>query len=97
MTAYGEFLVANQLKAGIYRHYKGQDYQVLEVARHSETEQPLVVYRCLYGDYSWWVRPLDMFLESVEIDGKTLARFAYTGPADTEQVADVTRLACGDL
>jgi len=89
--------VANQLRAGIYRHYKGRDYQVLEVAQHSETEQPLVVYRCLYGDYSWWVRPLEMFLESVELGGEPLARFSYIGPADVEQVADVTRLAAGEL
>lgn len=97
MIENGEFLVANQLKAGIYRHYKGQNYQVLEVARHSETEESLVVYRCLYGDYSWWVRPQAMFLETVEIDGETKARFAYVGPADAEQVADVTRLAAGEL
>ena len=97
MIENGEFLVANQLKAGIYRHYKGHNYQVLEVAHHSETEQALVVYRCLYGDYSWWVRPLDMFLETVEIEGETLQRFAYVGSADAEQVADVTRLAAGDV
>lgn len=70
------------LKKGKYRHYKGPEYQVFEVARHSETEEPLVVYRCLYGDYSWWVRPLAMFLETVEIDGQQVPRFAYVGPMD---------------
>ena len=60
---------------GIYRHYKGNLYQVLHTAQHSETEEALVVYRCLYGEYNVRVRPLTMFAESVEIDGKSLARF----------------------
>lgn len=64
-----------QLARGIYQHYKGQLYQVLHVARHSETEEALVVYQCLYGDYSMWVRPLSMFIEQVEIDGHWQARF----------------------
>lgn len=63
------------LKTGIYRHYKGNLYQVLHTARHSESEEWLVVYRALYGDYGVWVRPLTMFFESVTIDGKTLPRF----------------------
>lgn len=62
--------------AGIYRHYKGQDYQVLDIARHSENGEELVVYRCLYGDYSLWVRPLVMFKETVEVDGEDQPRFA---------------------
>ncbi|STY98658.1 Uncharacterized protein conserved in bacteria [Moraxella lacunata] len=63
-------------KTGIYRHYKGDLYQVLHTARHSENEEWLVVYRALYGDYGVWVRPLTMFCESVvTIDGKTLPRF----------------------
>ena len=60
---------------GIYRHYKGSLYQVLHVANHSETEEMLVVYRCLYGEYGVWVRPLAMFTESVEVDGKQVDRF----------------------
>lgn len=63
------------LKTGVYRHYKGNLYQVLHTARHSEIEEALVVYRALYGDYGVWVRPLAMFCESVTIDGKTLPRF----------------------
>ena len=63
------------LKKGIYRHYKGQLYQVFHVATHSETEEKLAVYQCLYGDYSMWVRPLEMFTESVTVEGKTVARF----------------------
>lgn len=61
---------------GRYRHYKGNYYEVLGVARHSETDEKFVVYRCLYGDYSLWVRPLTMFLEDVCVDGQTVPRFA---------------------
>lgn len=64
------------LEPGRYRHYKGQDYEVIGVARHSETEEPLVVYRCLYGDYSLWVRPLAMFRETVVVAGEQVPRFA---------------------
>ncbi|MBJ8417774.1 DUF1653 domain-containing protein [Acinetobacter courvalinii] len=64
------------LQRGIYQHYKGQLYQVFHIARHSETEEQLVVYQCLYGDYSMWVRPLAMFTETVELaDGQIQARF----------------------
>lgn len=66
-------------KPGRYRHYKGQDYEVIGIARHSETEEPLVVYRCLYGDFSLWVRPLAMFNETVMVAGEEMARFAYCG------------------
>ena len=64
------------IEPGRYRHYKGQDYEVIGVARHSETEEPLVVYRALYGDYGLWVRPLAMFTESVTKEGITQPRFA---------------------
>lgn len=64
------------VRPGRYRHYKGREYEVLGIARHSETEEALVVYRCLYGDYSLWVRPLAMFVEDVEIDGTMQPRFA---------------------
>lgn len=60
---------------GIYRHYKGSLYQVLHTAQHSETEEALVVYRCLYGEYGVWVRPLVMFTETVIRDGKEVPRF----------------------
>ncbi|MFL0798330.1 MAG: DUF1653 domain-containing protein [Cellvibrionaceae bacterium] len=69
--------MVDKLKPGRYRHYKGKDYEVFHVAKHSETEEKLVVYRCLYGDFSWWVRPLVMFTEAVEVDGKEVPRFAY--------------------
>lgn len=69
----------NKIKLGKYRHYKGKDYQVLGVAKHSETGEELVVYKKLYDDYSMWVRPLKMFIENVEIDGKKMPRFEYLG------------------
>ena len=60
---------------GRYRHYKGHDYEVIGVARHSETLEPLVVYRPLYDDSGWWVRPHAMFFEPVLIDGVARPRF----------------------
>lgn len=63
------------IEAGRYRHYKGKDYEVIGVASHSETEEKLVVYRCLYGNYDLWVRPLNMFQETVEVDGAIVPRF----------------------
>ncbi|MCW8127005.1 DUF1653 domain-containing protein [Microbulbifer halophilus] len=64
------------MKRGIYRHYKGELYEMMEVATHSETGEKLVVYRALYGDYGVWVRPLEMFAENVEKDGSLVPRFA---------------------
>ena len=65
------------VKQGKYRHYKGNDYQVVGVARHSEDESMLVVYRPLYGDQSLWVRPLDMFTEKVQVKGQWVERFRF--------------------
>lgn len=64
---------------GKYQHYKGNFYEVIGIALHSETKEELVVYRALYGDFSLWVRPLKMFLENVEIDGVIMPRFKYLG------------------
>lgn len=61
---------------GIYKHYKGNLYEVIGIASHSETQEPLVVYRALYGDYGLWVRPLTMFIETVTIDRETKPRFS---------------------
>lgn len=67
------------LPLGRYRHYKGLDYEVLGVAQHSETGESLVIYRCLYGDFSLWARPRAMFQESVELAGEQIPRFVYLG------------------
>ncbi|HZJ94876.1 MAG TPA: DUF1653 domain-containing protein [Thiopseudomonas sp.] len=63
------------IATGIYEHYKGQQYRVIGVARHSETEDVLVVYQALYGARGLWVRPLTMFLETVEVEGVQQPRF----------------------
>jgi len=64
---------------GRYQHYKGNLYQVLGLAKHSETLEEYVVYQALYGEKQLWIRPKDMFLESVEVDGKLVPRFQYLG------------------
>ncbi len=71
---------------GRYRHFKGNEYEVIAMAKHSETQEPHVVYRPLYGDSCWWVRPLRMFLETIERDGVVQPRFAFLG-TDPEAVA----------
>ncbi|MCS4533679.1 DUF1653 domain-containing protein [Neisseria montereyensis] len=63
------------VKPGIYRHYKGGLYEVIGTARHSETEEEMVVYRALYGEYGLWVRPLSIFVESVVYHDETILRF----------------------
>lgn len=68
-----------QPEPGLYRHYRGGQYQVLGTARHSENDELLVVYRCLYDNNSLWVRPLAMFMESVELDGQQVPRFQRIG------------------
>lgn len=65
------------IRPGIYQHYKGRRYEVIDIARHSETEEQLVVYRTLYGNYDLWVRPLVMFEELVEVDGRKVPRFEF--------------------
>ena len=66
-----------ELKKGIYEHYKGNKYEVYMTAQHSETEEWMVVYKALYGDEGMWVRPYEMFIEKVEIDGVMVPRFRY--------------------
>jgi cyclomaltodextrinase len=70
------------LKPGKYRHFKGGEYAVQGVARHSENEELLVVYTPLYGEGGLWVRPLDMFLEQVQHDGELRSRFEFVGSLD---------------
>ena len=64
------------IQTGLYQHYKGQQYRVVGVAKHSESEEQLVVYQALYGAFGLWVRPLSMFVEQVEIAGQLQPRFA---------------------
>lgn len=67
------------VRPGRYRHYKGNEYTVVGVARHSETHEELVVYRPEYGDGGLWVRPLAMFAETVTVGGREVPRFAFLG------------------
>ena len=68
-----------EIKPGRYRHFKGNEYEVIGLARHSETQEEMVIYRTLYGDFGLWVRPARMWNETVERDGKTFRRFTYIG------------------
>ncbi len=68
-----------EIKIGRYQHYKGKPYQVLGVARHSETLESMVVYQKLYDDQSLWVRPFAMFVGDVVVDGNSMPRFKYLG------------------
>lgn len=69
----------NEIKKGRYRHFKGNEYEVLDIALHSETLEEYVVYRALYGEQKVWIRPASMWNETVERDGKVFRRFEYIG------------------
>lgn len=69
------------IRKGRYRHFKGQYYQVIDTARHSETEEVFVIYRPLYGEGELWIRPLTLFEETLERDGKTIRRFEWVDSA----------------
>ena len=68
-----------QVKIGKYRHFKGNEYELIGIATHSETMEPMVVYRALYGEQGLWVRPASMWMETVERDGVSHQRFTYIG------------------
>lgn len=73
---------------GLYRHYKGMMYEVIDTVRHSETLEPMTLYRALYGEHGLWVRPAAMFNETVEVDGITQARFSKVqAPIDRRDLA----------
>jgi hypothetical protein len=69
----------DNFKTGIYRHYKGNEYEVIGVATHSETTEKLVVYRTLYGNFDLWVRPFSTFVETVRIKEEEIPRFKFIG------------------
>ena len=69
----------SEIKIGTYRHFKGNEYEIVGIAKHSETLEPMVVYRALYGEGGLWVRPARMWDEMVERDGKVFPRFTYIG------------------
>ncbi len=68
----------SDIKLGKYRHFKGNEYEVIGTGRHSESLEEYVIYRALYGDGDIWLRPLSMFFSKVERDGKLIDRFTYT-------------------
>lgn len=70
------------MQTGIYKHYKGEFYDVIDTVTHSETQEVLVLYRPMYGEKKLWVRPLDMFVEKVNVDGNLIERFKYSGEED---------------
>lgn len=69
----------DEIKIGKYRHFKGNEYEVIGIAQHSETLEPMVVYKALYGDGGLWVRPAEMWNETITRDGKTFKRFEFIG------------------
>jgi len=69
----------NEFKIGKYKHFKGKEYQVISVAKHSETLEEYIIYQALYGEKAVWIRPKAMFLETIERDGKIMPRFEYIG------------------
>ena len=69
----------NEIKLGKYRHFKGNEYEALYIAKHSETLEEMVVYRALYGEFGIWVRPLSMWNETVIHEGREVKRFTYIG------------------
>lgn len=72
----------DNIKKGVYRHYKGNKYEVLGVAKHSETLEPMVVYKALYGEGDIWVRPAGMWNETIVVNGVETSRFVYVGDDD---------------
>ena len=71
--------IMQEIRTGKYRHFKGNEYEVIAVAKHSETQEEMVVYRALYGDGQVWVRPASMWNDTVERDGQTYKRFVFIG------------------
>lgn len=80
----------NPIPLGTYRHYKGNQYEVIGFAKHSETLEDMIIYRALYGEGGTWVRPLSMWDNPIKVDGKTVKRFEYVGaPDDSDRQHDL--------
>ena len=75
----------NPIPLGVYRHYKGSQYEVVGFAKHSETLEDLVVYKALYGERGTWVRPLSMWENPIEVEGKSVKRFEYVGDSELSE------------
>lgn len=75
------------VKSGLYRHYKGNDYYVFQVAQHSETDEYMVVYQYLYDDFGWSVRPLNMFVDTLEVAGEMVPRFSFVRELSANELA----------
>ena len=83
---------------GVYRHYKGNQYEVVGFAKHSETLEDMVVYKALYGERGTWVRPLSMWDNPIEVDGKTVKRFEYVGESHNQsELAEAHRALSSPL
>lgn len=67
----------SKVQKGMYKHFKGNLYELVDVARHSENLEEMVIYKALYGDFGLWIRPLKMFFEDVEVDQKKVPRFKF--------------------
>jgi len=76
----------NPIPLGVYRHYKGNQYEVVGFVKHSETLEDMVVYKALYGERGTWVRPLSMWENPIEVDGKTVKRFEYVGDDSLSEI-----------
>ena len=70
------------VQKGLYRHFKGREYLLIEIVTHSETLEKMVVYQALYGDFSYWVRPYDLFFERVLLEGQYVPRFEFIQKQD---------------
>ncbi len=71
------------IRKGTYKHYKGQHYEVIDIAKHSETHEYFVIYRALYGAFELWIRPFEMFTEVIEVNGKKQKRFKFMQDINT--------------
>jgi hypothetical protein len=87
----------NQIPLGIYRHYKGNQYEVIGFAKHSETLEDMVIYKALYGERGIWVRPINMWNNLIEVDGKTVKRFEYFGDNGQELLNNLDRIHTTEL